>query len=266
VKGRTVNQVHTESAWCSHLDLVCRGPQEACTKGDNHRAEQAIDRGAKGIPGSHGASPACIPRRRGVSFTALWHCMLHSIALYAALNSSTQDKLPQGTAKQQDESVLHQQFMQDEPILHQQFMPSLLLPHLLGNSVEALVMPMKCPVSLATIAVLLCCRPAADAGSSSAPGLAAETILEDEVDQDDVAPTPEQLEVKLMIDIQSTQTAVLSYLFFELLYCRDNPNMVPAASRLSTYSALVMSAADSPEDSAGHLHVCGVQLHTPWAL
>lgn len=65
-------------------------------------------------------------------------------------------------------------------------------------------------MSLATVAVLLCCRPAADAAPSSAPGLAAETILEDEADQDDVAPTPEQLEVKLMTDMQSTQMAVLS--------------------------------------------------------
>ncbi len=41
-----------------------------------------------------------------------------------------------------------------------------------------------------------CYRPAADAASSSAPGIASETIPEDEA-EDDVAPTPEQLEVKL---------------------------------------------------------------------
>ena len=69
---------------------------------------------------------------------------------------------------------------------------------------------MRFPMSLATGAVLLCCRPAAEPASSSAPGLAAETILEDEADQDDVAPTPDQLEVKPMVDIQSTQTAVLT--------------------------------------------------------
>ena len=41
-----------------------------------------------------------------------------------------------------------------------------------------------------------CCRPAVDAGASSASGPAIETIPEDEPD-DDVAPTPEQLEVGL---------------------------------------------------------------------
>lgn len=80
-------------------------------------------------------------------------------------------------------------------------MPSLLLLHILRNFSEVIVMLMECPAVLAKVAVLLCCRPAADAASSSAPGLAAETILEDEPDQDDVAPTPEQLEVKLTIDI-----------------------------------------------------------------
>ena len=43
------------------------------------------------------------------------------------------------------------------------------------------------------------CRPAADA-SGSAPGIAAETILEDEPEED-VAPTPEQLEVALLLHL-----------------------------------------------------------------
>ena len=43
------------------------------------------------------------------------------------------------------------------------------------------------------------CRPAADA-SSSAPGIAAETIFEDEAEED-VAPTPEQLEVTLPLHL-----------------------------------------------------------------
>ncbi len=180
------------------MGLVCRGPQEACTKGDNHRAEQAIDRGAEGLPGSHGASPPCIPRRRDVSFTApchyALHCMLHLCA--AAYSMSFHSALPNSKVT--------------FSLLYQQHMCSLLLLYFLRNFCEVFLMLLECPAPLATAAVLLCCRPAADAASSSAPGLAAETILEDEPDQDDVAPTPEQLEVKLLIDMQSTQTAVLS--------------------------------------------------------
>ena len=75
--SKAVQSVTYTNSWYSHLTLVCRGPQEARTKGDNHRAEQAIDRGAEGLPGSHGASPACIPSRRDVGFTAPCHYALH---------------------------------------------------------------------------------------------------------------------------------------------------------------------------------------------
>lgn len=47
------------------------------------------------------------------------------------------------------------------------------------------------------------CRPAGDAGSSSATGLATETILEDEAEQEDVAPTPEQLEVRHLLIVHA---------------------------------------------------------------
>ena len=74
---------------------MCRGPQEARTKGDNHRAEQAVDRGAKGLPGGYGASPACIPRRRDVSFTCMLCpsvcytlCMLHPSACCTPLHAA----------------------------------------------------------------------------------------------------------------------------------------------------------------------------------
>ncbi|DBA86689.1 TPA: Dynein alpha chain, flagellar outer arm [Trebouxia sp. C0004] len=53
--------------------------------------------------------------------------------------------------------------------------------------------------------------PAADAASSSAPGLAAETILEDEADQDDVAPTPEQLEIRLKTLLDTCTYVVFNY-------------------------------------------------------
>lgn len=43
-------------------------------------------------------------------------------------------------------------------------------------------------------------RSTTDAGSSSATGLAAETILEDEPEED-VAPTPEQLEVNMACSV-----------------------------------------------------------------
>ena len=44
------------------------------------------------------------------------------------------------------------------------------------------------------------CRSSTDAGSSTATGLAGETIPEDEAEED-VAPTPEQLEVSACADI-----------------------------------------------------------------
>lgn len=54
----------------------------------------------------------------------------------------------------------------------------------------------------------MCCRASTDAGSSAATGLAAETIPEDEPEED-VAPTPEQLEVRMCKRIACGQHAML---------------------------------------------------------
>lgn len=52
------------------------------------------------------------------------------------------------------------------------------------------------------------CRASTDAGSSAATGLAAETIPEDEPEED-VAPTPEQLEVGMCWRVACGQHAML---------------------------------------------------------